>query len=102
MPKRAGKRKNTIPAAKKEVIVKQIKINEMQEQPSSPKRTSNMKITNNLQYDTNKKLSNEIEGEKYLVGHRTDIGLTMKDMSPIMLETAFKTVTNNGKIRAEH
>lgn len=99
MPRtRASKRKNTITTAKKEVIVKQIKTIDMQAQSNRTKSTSNTKSTNNLEFDSSKKLTNDIEGEKYLIVHRTDNGLTMKDMSPIMLETAFKTVTNNGKI----
>jgi hypothetical protein len=99
MPKtKGGKRKIPITTTMKDVIVKQIKTNQMQSQSNSTKSINNMRNTSNLEYDTNKKLSNEIEGEKYLIVHRTDNGLTMKDMSPIMLEMAFKTVTNNGNI----
>lgn len=92
---RAGNRKRQLATAKKQVIVKQVKTNQNQSQTDN---TNNTKSASNLEYDNSKILSNEIEGEKYLIVHRTDHGLTMKDMSPIMLETAFKTVTNNGKI----
>jgi hypothetical protein len=57
-----------------------------------------MTNTSNLTYDNKKVLENQVEGEKYLIIHRTDEGLTMKDMSPIMIETALKNATNNGKI----
>lgn len=62
-------------------------------------RTSQQTANNsNLSFNKDRKLTNEIEGEKYLIVHRTDDGSTMKDMSPILLEKAFQTVTNNGKI----
>lgn len=92
--KRGGKRKKEMPAGAAQALVKQIKTNEMEKKIS----TDNSQNTNNLGFDKNKKLSNEIEGEKYLIVHRTDDGLTMKDMSPILLATALKTVTNNGSI----
>jgi hypothetical protein len=97
-----GKRKRkTSPTtqASKDELIKQIKLQEeKRKQGKNPQNPTNTQTTGNLSFDKNKKLSNEIEGEKYLIVHRTDEGLTMKDMSPIMLETAFKSVTNNGKI----
>lgn len=55
-------------------------------------------LTKNLKYDNTKKLSNEIEGQKHLIIHRTDEGRTMKDISPILLETALNAATNNSKL----
>lgn len=86
----ATKRKGT--QVSKQAIVKQIKTNQMEMQAKQAQNS------NNLRYNTDKKLSNDIDNEKYLIVHRTDEGLTMKDMSPILLETAFKTVTNNGNL----
>jgi hypothetical protein len=88
--RRGTKRTNVMTRAVKEAIVKQAKIEE--------NNTNSINTQSNLTYDNSKKLSNEIEGEKYLIVHRIDDGLTMKNMSPILLETAFKTVTNNGNI----
>lgn len=96
--KQGGKRKNEMsPAAVKE-LSKQIKINGNEKKGSKKQNTNNIQNTSNLTYDNTKTLTNEIEGEKYLIAHRTDDGLTMKDMSPILLATALKTVTNNGNI----
>lgn len=92
---KGGKRRNEMsPEAKKE-LAKQIKINNDKKQQTNP---NNKQITDNLGYDNSKKLTNEIDGEKYLIIHRSDDGLTMKDMSTILLATALKTVTNNGNI----
>ena len=93
---KGGKRRNEMsPEAAKE-LTKQIKINNNEKKKQT--NTNNRQNTDNLAYDNNKKLTNEIEGEKYLIVHRIDEGLTMKDMSPILLATALKTVTNNANI----
>lgn len=88
-----GRKRKQIPVTTqlKQTLIKQAKTSDSQTSNSQNK-------TSNLCYDKNRKLSNEIEGEKHLIVHRTDDGFTMKDMSPILLEQAFKTVTNNGKI----
>lgn len=93
---KGGKRKNEMSQEAAKELVKQIKINKNEKRIQT--NTNNRQNTDNLQYDNTKKLTNEIEGEKYLIVHRTDDGLTMKDMSPILLATALKTVTNNGNI----
>ncbi|XP_070508161.1 uncharacterized protein [Chironomus tepperi] len=97
MPVSARKRRGAISPSMKQEIVKQIKGNEANKQTST-KNVNKIQDTNNLSYDTSKKLSNDVEGEKYLILHRTDVGLTMKDMSAILLATALKTVTNNEKL----
>jgi hypothetical protein len=96
-----GRKRKTSPMTQveKEELKKQMKLQqEVKKHGNSTQKTPNTQMTGNLSFDNNKHLSNEIEGEKYLIVHRTDDGLTMKDMSPIMLEAAFKTATNNGKI----
>jgi hypothetical protein len=50
----------------------------------------------NIHYDSTKQLSNNTEGEKYLIIHRLDDNKTMRDISPILLETAIKNATQNG------
>jgi hypothetical protein len=74
-----------LPEDKKDEIIKMIK-------------SQQVKVTNeqNIRFDRNKTLNNNIDGEKFLIIHRTDEGRTMKDMSPILLETALKNATSNG------
>lgn len=50
----------------------------------------------NIRYDYKLQLTNSTEGEKYLIMHRIDENKTMRNLSPILLETAIKNATQNG------
>lgn len=65
-----------------------------QKQPLSQQPT--MKQKEQLRFDSTKTLTIDTEGEKYLILHRTDENKSMRDFSPILLETVIKNVTNNG------
>jgi hypothetical protein len=54
--------------------------------------------TENIKYDKVRMLENDMEGTKFLIMHRTDENKTMRDISPILLETAIKNSTQNGKV----
>lgn len=52
---------------------------------------------NNIRYDFKTQLTNNTEGEKYLIMHRVDENKTMRNFSPILLETALKNAAQSGK-----
>ena len=66
------------------------KTKQKQSQPTT------MKHSEQLQFDSTKTLTVDTEGEKYLIIHRNDAQKTMRDFSPILLETVIKNVTHNG------
>lgn len=51
-----------------------------------------------LHYDNSKKLSNNVEGEKFLIIHRTDESLSMRNLSSIALELALKNATGQKQL----
>jgi hypothetical protein len=57
--------------------------------------------TENVKYDNKKVLTNDTDGPKYLIMHRTDDNKTMRDYSPILLETVIKNATNNAKVEVK-
>lgn len=80
--------------AQLEMIQKQLieKTKQKQSQSQQPKMNQNEQ----LQFDSAKTLTIDTEGEKYLIIHRVDEHKTMRDFSPILLETVIKNVTYNG------
>jgi hypothetical protein len=60
-----------------------------------------LKSTANVRYDKTKYLQNDTEGSKYLIMHRTDSNKTMRDFSPILLETVIKNATQNSKLEVK-
>lgn len=50
-----------------------------------------------IKYDPKKVLENDVPGEKFLIIHRVDENKTMRDFSPILLETVLRNATSNGK-----
>lgn len=55
----------------------------------------------NVDFDPTRTLTIDTEGEKYLIMHRVDENKTMKDFSPILLETVIKNVAINGKTESK-
>lgn len=55
-----------------------------------------MNTNQQLRFDPTKTLTIDTEGEKYLIMHRMDENKTMRDFSPILLETVINKVTHNG------
>ncbi|XP_070500027.1 uncharacterized protein [Chironomus tepperi] len=60
-------------------------------------RSKTKQNNENIRYDSTKQLTNITEGEKYLIIHRVEDTKTMRDFSPILLETAIRNATQNGK-----
>ena len=46
-------------------------------------------------------MENNVPGEKFLIIHRIDENKTMRDFSPILLETVIKNATNNGNTESK-
>jgi hypothetical protein len=46
-----------------------------------------------IRYDTAKRLENETEGRKFLYMKRTDEGMTMHEMSPLLLQKVIGILT---------
>lgn len=63
--------------------------------PSQTQRNTNSK-NENIKYDSKLQLTNNTDGEKFLIMHRVDEKKTMRDFSPILLETAINNAIQNG------
>lgn len=76
-------------------------LNNKQKEKTIIKPKDNTVKTENINYDAKKVLENNVPGEKFLIIHRTDENKTMRDFSPILLETVIRNATNNGKTESK-